>query len=149
MSKLRTWREISRGETDDVVLVVDFDATGRNEARFSDLMGNLKIPVTCWETVPQTLFTGSPPAVDGFVDGWTEEVRSSGRRVTAVMGFCVGGVYAAALADRAREWQKECPMVILFDPEKASGITLYWQFHKVIGTMDLVLLRLNSWCRRG
>ncbi|MCQ8835688.1 hypothetical protein [Streptomyces malaysiensis] len=139
MNHLKTWREISRGNTDDVVLAVDFDATGRSEARFSDLVKNLKNAVTCWETLPQSLITEPDLTPDDFVEQWMGEVRSHGRPIRAVMGFCVGGVYAAALAERIGEWQEEMPLVILFDPEKASGITLYWQFHKVVGTMDAVL----------
>ncbi|MEU1313377.1 hypothetical protein ABZ419_31405 [Streptomyces cinnamoneus] len=133
------WRVLADGNTDDIVLAVDFDATGRPEARFTDLVAAMGPGLTVWETVPQSMGAEIGLTGEGYVERWAEEVRASGRRVSAVMGFCVGSVYAAPLAERIGQWQGEAPRMVLFDPEQASPLSMYWQFLKVIELMSSVL----------
>ncbi|MFF5256848.1 hypothetical protein ACFY4K_33050 [Streptomyces leeuwenhoekii] len=140
MTALDSWRVLTDDKSGDIVLAVDFDATGRPEARFTDLVTAMGPGITVWETVPQSMggadvgLTG-----EGYIGRWAEEVRASGRQVSAVMGFCVGSVYAAPLAERIGQWQREAPRMILFDPEQASPLSMYWQFLKVIELMSSVL----------
>ena len=133
------WRELAGDNPDELVLAIDFDATGRPDARFTDLVGNMGPGFTVWETVAQSM--ASEPGTDGqeYVARWAEEIRATGRRVGAVLGFCVGSVYATALADHVETWQSERPRTVFFDPEQASPLSMYWQYRKVIELMSPAL----------
>jgi hypothetical protein len=121
-----------------VVLAVDYPFTGRPEAGFADLVAKLPRAHPVWETVPPV--RGAEAGMTGadYVDRWYAEVGA--RPVRAVLGFCAGSVYAAALADRiAAGGAGERPALLLFDPESPNAITVYWQFHKVIDGLGAVL----------
>ncbi|MFB6618377.1 hypothetical protein ACIGFK_42195 [Streptomyces sp. NPDC085524] len=136
MSSLSTWKELSTGTGDEVVLAVDFDATGRGEARFSDFVPLLGSGFTVWETLPQAVASRPDLPADAYVKQWVDEVRTSGKRVKAVLAFCAGSVYAAAIAEEVEKWQGSFPQTILFDPERAAAASMYWQFHKAVGQME-------------
>ncbi|WFE39915.1 hypothetical protein [Micromonospora sp. WMMD998] len=122
-----------------VILAVDFDATGRPEARFADLAERLTVDCAFWETSPpgpETERTASGPA---YIEHWWTAFQRRPRPVAAVMGFCGGAVYAAALSERVAAWQGSEPQLLLFDPEIAVPQTLVWQFHKVVGYLAGVL----------
>ncbi|MEU7982033.1 hypothetical protein AB0B63_26320 [Micromonospora sp. NPDC049081] len=131
MNESTTWRALTTGSTDEVALAIDFDATGRPEARFADLAPHLGPDSSVWETVPLGMDALAGPSGEGYVKRWADEVRDSGRTVTAVMGFCAGGALAPALAAQVGQWQAE-PQLILFDPETVTPLTMYWQFAKII-----------------
>jgi hypothetical protein len=131
MSELSTWRELVSGTGDDVVLAIDFDATGRPEARFADLAPRLTLGAAVWETVPLGMEKLAGPSGESYVKRWAEEVRASGRNVLGVLGFCAGGAFAPTLAETIGQWQ-QTPQLILFDPEIVTPLTMYWQFTKVI-----------------
>lgn len=131
-----TWKTLADRGNSAVVLAVDFDITGRPEARFSDLVANLSPDLTVWETVPP------PPHVDsgpGYIAHWARRLEEERPPVRALLGFCAGSVYAAALAQRVRRWQSEEPLLVLFDPELSTPQTLLWQFHKITGFMATML----------
>jgi hypothetical protein len=128
MAELKTWRELVGGKTDDVILAIDFDATGRPEARFTDLAERLGPSFTIWETLPAQV--GATDG-EGYIKQWADEVRSTGRHVRAVLGFCAGAAFAPSMSARIGTWQ-ETPPLILFDPEIVTPITLYWQYVKVV-----------------
>jgi hypothetical protein len=121
-----------------VVLAVDYPFTGRPEAGFADLAAKLPRPLPVWETVPpgggaETGMTGAD-----YVDRWYAGIGD--RPVAAVLGFCAGSVYAAALADRIAGGEPgRRPTLLLFDPESPNAITVYWQFHKVVDGLGVVL----------
>jgi hypothetical protein len=119
-------------DSDPLVLTVDFDASGRMEARFSDLVPNLKPGHRIWETVPPAEDGEAARSGPGYVEHWLRPVERERPRVAAVMGFCAGSVYAAALAERIAGWQEE-PTLVLIDPELSTPQTLMWQFQKVVG----------------
>ncbi|HUR08574.1 MAG TPA: hypothetical protein VM347_38960 [Nonomuraea sp.] len=140
MSQPPGWKTLADGgESNAVVLAIDFDATGRPEARFSDLVANLTTDCAVWETVPPPMAT--PASRDGaaYVDYWSRRVREEGREVRAVLGYCAGAVYAAALSERLGDRQDAEPLLLLFDPELVVPQTLLWQFHKVVGFMSSVI----------
>lgn len=135
MVQQRSWRVLGASGTAEIVLAADFPMSGRPEAGFADLATGLGPGIQLWETVPPLDGTGRPSA---YVDRWLAEVRAAGFAVTAVLGFCAGGVYAAALADGVARWQDR-PTLVLFDPEKPTTTALYWQFHRVVDRFAGVL----------
>lgn len=135
MVQQRAWRVLGASGSAEIVLAADFPMSGRPEAGFADLATGLGPGFELWETVPASDGTNRPSA---YVDRWLAEVRGTGFMVTAVLGFCVGGVYAAALADGVARWQDR-PKVVLFDPEKPTTTALYWQFHRVVDRFAAVL----------
>jgi hypothetical protein len=121
-----------------VVLAVDYPFTGRPEAGFADLVGKLPGDYPVWETAPPV--KGAETGLTGadYVDRWYAGVGD--RPVRAVLGFCAGSVYAAALADRiAGDDPAARPTLLLFGPEAPNAITVYWQFHKIIDGLGVVL----------
>ncbi|MFF9813067.1 hypothetical protein [Streptomyces sp. NPDC014006] len=138
MTDPQTWRVLGNADAHELVLAVDFDATGRAEGRFTDLAQGLGgLPCSIWETIPQEAGTGDDDADP--VERWLAEVAADGRPVRAVFGFCVGGVYAAAIAQRLAARQEQAPALLLFDPEQSGPLTLYSQFHKVLDSMSALL----------
>jgi hypothetical protein len=130
------WRPltVNRGPA-DTLLAVDFDATGRQEARFSDLLAGLGGGLIVLETVP------SPSVITAAdqVEHWIRPHEQARTQVRAVLGYCAGAVYAAALAERIVDWQPFPPALLLFDPEIPEPQTLLWQFYKVTGIIASVL----------
>ncbi|ASW55693.1 hypothetical protein [Plantactinospora sp. KBS50] len=129
-------------EPDDaerIILAVDFDATGRPEARFSDLAARLKVDCAFWETTPPGLDVERTASGPAYIEHWWAAFQRRPRPVAAVMGFCGGAVYAAALSERVAAWQGSEPQLLLFDPEIAVPQTLVWQFHKIVGYLAGVL----------
>ncbi|NJP53816.1 hypothetical protein HCJ93_28055 [Streptomyces sp. SBST2-5] len=139
MTDPQTWRVLGNADAHELVLAVDFDATGRAEGRFTDLASGLGdlLPCSIWETIPQEAGTGAGDADP--VERWLEEVTADGRPVRAVFGFCVGGVYAGAIAQRLAARQEQAPALVLFDPEQSGPLTLYSQFYKVLDSMSALL----------
>jgi len=139
MAGTDAWKTLTDGENSDVVLAVDFDTTGRPEARFTDLAANLKSDVGIWETIPPAAGAGSWPTGADYIDHWARKIEAERPRVRALLGFCAGSVYAAALAERIRGCQDAEPLLVLFDPELSTAQTLMWQVNKVIGFMSSVI----------
>jgi hypothetical protein len=130
------WKTLSTGPAGDLVLAVDFSTSGRAQAAFSDLAPLLDPPASLWTTVPPAADDAVAPA--GYTDWWLEEVRASGHRVQAVLGYCAGGVFAAAMAERIAGWQ-ESPQLVLFDPELPNTRDLYRDFHNAGDSMSALL----------
>jgi hypothetical protein len=130
-----SWRTLTAGDDPSgIVLAVDFDVTGRVEARFSDLAANLDTGHAIWEAIP-------PAAEDNrtgadYVSHWAQDAERPGLPVRALLGFCAGSVYAAELAERIGRAQGAAPLLLLFDPELSVPRTLLWQFLKIVGFMS-------------
>ncbi|MEH0554898.1 hypothetical protein [Streptomyces sp. B21-101] len=139
MNTLTTWKQLSSGAADEVVLAVDFDATGRGEARFSDFVPLLEPGHTVWETLPQAVASRPDLPADAYIKQWVDEVATGGKHVRAILAFCAGGTYAAALAEEIERLQGHFPQTVLFDPERAAAAPMYWQFHKAVGQMESTL----------
>ncbi|GAA3452355.1 hypothetical protein [Dactylosporangium matsuzakiense] len=110
-----SYHVLRKSDSGGLILAADFAATGRTTATFHDLVDLLEADHTIWETAP--LPYGTEPGKTGTdqVDRWERDVRDSGLPVHAVIGFCGGGVYAAALTERVAAWQ-DAPRLILLDP---------------------------------
>jgi hypothetical protein len=120
-------------------LGVDFPAAGRTEAGFADLLekvGPRWDGYGFWLTVPPPARLDRAVSGQDYVRQWTAEIRGSGRQVVAVMGYCAGSVYAAAIAEDIARWQQPAPKVILFDPEADTGVLadeMYKEMYRLIG----------------
>ncbi|MFD9392986.1 hypothetical protein ACFWBB_20430 [Streptomyces sp. NPDC060000] len=140
MGELGEWKVLADGsDPGAVVLAVDFDTTGRPEARFSDLVANLTTGLTVWESIPPDAGTAAEWSGKEYIDHWARKIAAERPDVRAVMGYCAGSVFAATLAERVADLQGTAPLLLLFDPEITVAQTLLWQFSKVVGFMSSVL----------
>jgi hypothetical protein len=134
----RFWKPLSNVGSTSVVLGIDFPTTGRREAGFADLAGQLRADCALWQSVPPPIPPDTPVTAQEYLAPWLAEIRASGRTVRAVLGYCVGAVHAAVLAERIGEWQ-EPPGIVAFDPEMANVTTLDRHFGKVLTSLADVL----------
>ncbi|GAA2157713.1 hypothetical protein GCM10009760_60080 [Kitasatospora kazusensis] len=140
MAESGSWKTlVEGGGSGGIVLAVDFDTTGRPEARFSDLVANLRTDLAVWETVPPAAGSEYARSGAGYVDCWAQRLEAERPQIKALLGFCAGSVYAAALAERIASWQQAEPLLVIFDPEVSVSQTLMWQYHKVVGFMSSVI----------
>ncbi|MEO3801068.1 hypothetical protein [Nonomuraea sp. B1E8] len=139
MTLVTTWTTLKESGSENLVLCVDFTETGRAEAGFPDLLAKMDYDGTFWHVSPPAVTPGS--GVDGaaYVRSWMEPLKASGRKVHAVMGYCIGAVYAAELVDLLEKEQGEAPRLIVFDPEPTSLENIYFQFGKVFGILSSIL----------
>ncbi|NUT41652.1 MAG: hypothetical protein HOV86_16865 [Thermoactinospora sp.] len=139
MNLVTAWTTLKESDSSDLVLCIDFTGTGRAEAGFSELVARVDIDATFWHVEPPGVAPGS--GIDGrqYLASWLEPVTASGKTVRAVMGYCVGAVYAGELADRLAGTQERPPALILFDPEPTSLANIYFQFGKVFEILSSIL----------
>jgi hypothetical protein len=64
------------------------------------------------------------------------DVRTPGVQVRSVLGYCVGGVFAAKLAECVAAWQGTPPQVILFDPERPHKALLHRHYGDAINVIS-------------
>jgi hypothetical protein len=121
------WGRLSPGSGKGVVLALDFEAVGRREACFSDLVAILDPPREVWTAAQPPAGDDVPVTADAYLKYWSDGLRESGREISAVLGFCAGAVFAAALVEQIAQWQ-ETPVPVLLDPEPPTGATLLKQF---------------------
>lgn len=121
------WERLSNGSGKGIVLALDFEAVGRPEACFSDIATILDPPREIWAAALPPGGPDAPVTADAYLEYWSDGLRESGREVCAVLGFCAGAVFAAALAERIAQWQA-APVPVLLDPELPTGTTLLKQF---------------------
>ncbi len=124
---------VLRGSTTgNLILASDFSATtGRTVGSFSDLIPKVETGCAVWETAPPD---PADKTARDHLDRWTADVRASGHRVTAVLGYCVGSVFAAGLAARVATWQ-DAPRLIVFDPERPHPELLHRHYCDAIGAL--------------
>ncbi|MFJ9669871.1 hypothetical protein ACIRP5_03645 [Streptomyces sp. NPDC101221] len=134
------WKVLNEGSgAEPVVLAVDFAVSGRPESTFSDLGRLLALGIPLWETrQPEP---EQARAFDGedFASYWVRGVRDTGRPVCAVLGYCVGGLYAARVAQLLAAEQDEAPAVVLFDPEPPHRAGMVADFRAAVARLSSVL----------
>ncbi|HEY1625113.1 MAG TPA: hypothetical protein VGG16_15075 [Streptosporangiaceae bacterium] len=113
------------------VLGIDFADRKRREASFAELATRIGSGYRFLQTRPVTVPQGQWPSSEEYILSWVEDARRDGNPMRAVLGHCVGSVYAAAVAERISQWQPE-PDVILFDPQLASLKSLGDELRKEI-----------------
>lgn len=149
MSRI-AWKTLKRGESESLLLAVDFAAGSRGPAQFADLAPLLDQPRTLWTSRPPGPDDQVPPTGNAYLDWWLGEVRAFGAPVEAVLGYCAGGVFAAALAERIADWQP-APRLILLDPELPANSGLYDDFHTAGDSLGALLTpaELDAFHARG
>jgi hypothetical protein len=134
-----SWNILSEGDSGELVIAVDFPASGRLQADFDELASKLAGGHTFWRTAASPTGLLTDITADEYIKPWLDEVKASGKPVRGVLGYCVGSVYAALLAERIADIQDEAPALILFDPELTHPDTVYWQFYMVVESLRQVL----------
>jgi hypothetical protein len=125
MPELSSWDVISGAGRGEVILAVDFPAATRPEAVFKDLAENMGAHWSGYsvlQTVPSAGRVERNSPGQDYILPWVDDIRVDGRPVAAVLGYCAGGVHAAAIAGEIGRWQQPAPQVILFDPQVDAGV---------------------------
>ncbi|HEX6968362.1 MAG TPA: hypothetical protein VF174_06065 [Micromonosporaceae bacterium] len=123
----------------DLVVTFDFAAAGRPTATFTELVERLTTRCNVWETAPPRYGEEADMGGADYVDRWAADIRASGLPVRALIGFCTGSLYAAALFERICDWQPQPPRLILLDPELSSRQPLFDHYERMIGRLSAVL----------
>src|ERR1017187_5746259 len=84
------------------------------EAGFGGLAARIGPGFTFLQTKPPAARSGQRLSGDAYVGPWIEGISSGRRQVLAVLGYRIGSVYAAAIAEGISRGQP-MPKVILFD----------------------------------
>lgn len=135
-----TWKVLNEGgSAEPVVLAVDFAVSGRPESTFSDLGRLLARGVPLWETRQPEPEQARTFGGEDFASYWVRGVRDTGRPVRAVLGYCVGGLYAARVAQLLAAEQDEAPAVVLFDPEPPHRAGMVADFRAAVARLSSVL----------
>jgi hypothetical protein len=132
------WTHLRGHGGGDLVLAVDFDGSGRNEATFRDLVRLLPEHLDVWHAVPPPdSHLASIPA-SRFLDWW--QVHPYHGRIFAhsIFGYCAGSVFASALADDLESRQGLRPTVVLFNPGPPSVRTLNRDFRPIVDAMTIL-----------
>lgn len=125
------WDVIPGEESAHTVLTVDFPAQRRREASFADLAARLGSRYRFLHSIPPAVRPCQRLSSAAYAGPWIEYIHREQRPVRAVLGYGVGCVYAAAIADGISGWQQP-PKVILFDPQFPSIKLLGHEFNKEI-----------------
>jgi hypothetical protein len=135
MSSAGSWDVISGPDSGRVILGVDFPAAGRDEAGFSELAALIGPEYRFLQTIPPSVRPDQRVVGAAYVQPWIHQARQARWQVAAVIGYCVGAMYAAPVADSIAEWQQPGPKVILLDPLPADVRLLSLEMHKIIGRL--------------
>jgi hypothetical protein len=132
------WKPLTGGHGKDLVLTLDFEAVGRPEACFTDLVPMLDLPLEAWAAAQPHFASGQQRSARTYLRHWSGSLRETGREVRAVLGYCAGAVYAATLAEEIACWQPRLPAVVLLDPDPPTAETLIKQFEKAVTALGAV-----------
>ena len=131
------WRLINQA-SGNLILAVDFDAPDRPEAGFEDLADLLRPRRTIWQTgqppVGSELSTGKD-----YVGWWLKGLPHQDSEVDAVLGFCVGSIFAGVIASEVALRQRRRPLLVLFDPEPPTRGSLLRDFDGAIDQLGPML----------
>jgi hypothetical protein len=139
MTGISTWNVLSSRDSTSLIIASDFPATGRTVAGFGDLVAAGALDGTVWETAPPPAGTEVGMTGGDYVERWLTGLEAERRPIRAVLGFCVGAVFAATLAERIAERQGQPPVVLMFDPERPDVDLLSRHYRELIGGLSAVL----------
>jgi len=125
------WDVIFNPGSPHTVLGIDFSGMKRRAASFAELALNIGSGYRFLQARPVAVGPGRRPCSYEYIVSWVEGARQDGNPMRAVLGHCVGGVYAAIAAESISQWQLE-PDIILLDPQFASTEFLSHELHKEI-----------------
>lgn len=134
---LRSWQPVTE-VGGGLVLAVDFGHTQRAQSGFQDLAARLTPTRTVWETVQPPASPGGPARED-YRAWWTGGLRDNTRPVDAVLGYCIGAVFAAEVLSQVAVRQDKPPLLILFDPEIPTRPSLLRDFNNAIEQLSPML----------
>ncbi|AGL16006.1 hypothetical protein [Actinoplanes sp. N902-109] len=136
MSNASSWSVLAAGQSNRIILAVDFPAAGRKEAGFTDLAAKMASAWTGYElrqtVLPGVRLTERPPG-EYYTEHWINGTDWADYEVVAVIGYCAGSIYAAEVAQRLTRWQTAEPQVVLFDPQLIDTRVLALEMRKMIG----------------
>ena len=139
MSTSSYWDVIFNGDSEQTVLGIDFSGRRRREASFTELASRIGPEYRFLQARPVTLRPGQQqPSSYEYVVSWVEGARQDGNPMRAVLGRCVGSIYAAVVAEYISQWQLE-PNIILFDPQFATTEFLGHELHKEISASSSLM----------
>jgi hypothetical protein len=135
----RPWDVVFGADSHRTVLCVSFPNERHHAASFVELAEKVgpgykflyaKLP----ENGPGERFSSY-----AYTGPWLDSIKQYELPVLAVMGYCVGSVYAAAIAEGISQWQQRAPELILFDPQLASMNALNHAFLREIDATSPLL----------
>ena len=133
-----SWDVIFGADSGQVVLSVDFPARRRQEASFLDLATRIGPGYRFLQTKPPAARSFQRLCGDAYVGPWIDGIQQGRHQVLAVLGYRIGSVYAAAIAEGIAQWQT-MPKLILFDPQFSSIELLSLEFHREISSISSLL----------
>jgi hypothetical protein len=137
MPNLMCWEELRAGSTGDVVLAVDAPPRGPVAADFRELVPLLDTPHTIWLAIEQPARHPRDIDLETYVEPWVREVRVSGLKVRAVLGYGLGGIFAGVLAESIGALQGIDPEVLLVDPELVDTDTVQEEFLNLLNEVSV------------
>jgi hypothetical protein len=149
-AQMVSWQPISQA-SGNLILAVDFNDSGREEAGFADLAALLNPRRTIWETEQPPAGTDLSTGKD-YVAWWLADLLCQDSAIDAVLGYCVGSIFAAAIASEIASRQGRIPLLVLFDPEPPTRDSLLRDFDSAIEQLSPMLadqerLRLHTAAR--
>jgi hypothetical protein len=140
------WQPLGGDRGEGLVLALDFEAVGRPEACFADLAPLLEPPQTMWMAQQPAAADVTGPPGPAYLAHWRGGLPEDGTGIRAVLGYCTGAVFAAALAGQVASRQGTPPATVLLDPEPATPATMRKQFdHALRGLTAMVPGNELSW----
>jgi len=133
-----SWDVIFGADSGQVVLSIDFPASRPGQAGFPDLAARIGPGFRFLQTRPRAARSCQRLTGDAYVGPWVSDIARHQHRVLAVLGYRVGSVYAAAIAEGIAQWQP-MPKVILFDPQFISNSKLGLEFDREIDAVSSLL----------
>lgn len=142
MPNENAWSVIAAPTSNSLILCVDFPSAGRREADFAELaekMGPAWSGHGLLHTTPAPVRLSDLAAGASYTDHWMQARDWGKYEVVAVVGYCVGAVFAAQIAEDLARHQATPPKAVLFDPQVADLQLIESELHKMIAQAGPVL----------
>lgn len=130
------WTQISEGGQEPVILAVDFEGRAGREATFRELVRAFPRRVPVWQAVQPSEGYPADGRAHRYLSWWRQRPQAGAVPVSAVLGYCAGSVFAAAIADELEDQQGRRPVVVLFNPGQPTLATLTRDLEGAIAGMD-------------
>ncbi|MFE6862404.1 hypothetical protein [Nocardia sp. NPDC057668] len=124
------WRPLVDGD-EWTVLALDCELSARPIAGFPDFAPLLPVGCSLWQGVHPPVTADGSASAEAYLRWWSFDPPSP-PPVTAVLGFCSGSVFAAALANRIADRQGTRPSLILLDPGRPDRMSLEHDFRRAV-----------------
>ncbi|MFF4349416.1 hypothetical protein [Streptomyces sp. NPDC001530] len=139
MHDLGFWEEIRAGDSGELILAIDTPVTMESGEGFRELVSHLETRHAVWCARERPVKKAAVTDAITFAEPWISEIRDSGRRIRAVLGYGVGGIFAGVMAEAVARWQHTAPHVLLVDPELVDTETVCRQFCDMLSALSEVL----------